>query len=124
MSYANVTSPIDGRIGRSSVSEGALVTANQTTALATVQQLGFVYLDATQSAAEFLRIRQQFQKGAVKLQSAAPQVKLIKGDGSIYDQLGKLELDDAVVDQTTGSVTVRTLFPNPCLLYTSPSPRD
>ena len=113
LSYANVTSPIDGRIGRSNVSEGALVTANQATALATVQQLGSVYLDATQSATEFLNIRQQFQKGEVKLESEEPTVKLIKSDGSTYDQLGKLQLSDAVVNQTTGSVTVRTLFPNP-----------
>ncbi len=113
LSYAKVTSPIDGRIGRSSVSVGTLVTANQTTPLATVQQLESVYLDATQSAAEFLHIRQQFQQGKVKLESTEPVVKLIKSDGSIYDQVGKLQLDDAIVDQTTGSVTVRTLFPNP-----------
>ena len=113
LSYANVTSPIDGRIGRSNVSEGTLVIANQTTALATVQQLGSVYLDATQSAAEFLRIRQQFEKGEVKLETVAPVVRLVKGDGSLYEQTGTLELDDAIVDQTTGSVTVRTLFPNP-----------
>ena len=113
LSYANVTSPIDGHIGRSSVSVGTLVTANQTTALATVQQLGNIYLDATQSATEFLRIRQQFEQGEVKLEGTKPTVKLIKGDGSIYNQLGTLELDDAIVDETTESVTVRTLFPNP-----------
>ncbi len=113
LSYANVTSPIDGRIGRSSVNEGTLVTANQTNALAKVQQLDNVYLDATQSATEFLRIRQQFVQGEVKLESETPIVKLIKDDGSIYNQVGTLELDDAIVDQTTGSVTVRTLFPNP-----------
>jgi len=113
LSYANVTSPIDGRIGRSNVSEGALVTANQSTVLATVQQLGSVYLDASQSATEFLRIRQQFQQGEVKLASDSPVVRLVKGDGSFYDQVRKLELSDALVNQTTGSVTVRTLFPNP-----------
>lgn len=113
LSYANVTSPINGRIGRSSVSEGALVTANQTTALATVQQLDPVYLDATQSATEFLRIRQQFEEGKVKLENGRPVVRLIKDDGSLYDQIGKLELDDAIVDETTGTVTVRSQFPNP-----------
>ena len=113
LSYANVTSPINGRIGRSSVSEGALVTANQTTALATVQQLDPVYLDATQSATEFLRIRQQFEQGKVKLENGRPVVRLIKDDGSLYDQIGKLELDDAIVDETTGTVTVRSQFPNP-----------
>ena len=89
------------------------MTANQTTVLATVQQLGSVYLDATQSATEFLNIRQQFKQGEVKLEIEEPIVKLIKSDGSTYDQVGKLQLSDAVVDQTTGSVTVRTLFPNP-----------
>lgn len=113
LSYANVTSPINGRIGRSSVSEGALVTANQTNALATVQQLDPVYLDATQSATEFLRIRQQFEQGKVKLENGRPVVRLIKDDGSLYDQVGKLELDDAIVDETTGTVTVRSQFPNP-----------
>lgn len=113
LSYANVTSPIDGRIGRSSVSEGALVTANQTTALATVQQLGSIYIDATQSATEFLRIRQQFEQGKVQLKDANPVVRLVKGDGSLYEQIGTLQLNDAIVDETTGSVTVRTLFPNP-----------
>ncbi|WP_321527533.1 efflux RND transporter periplasmic adaptor subunit [Sedimenticola selenatireducens] len=113
LSYANVTSPINGRIGRSSVSEGALVTANQTTALATVQQLDPVYLDATQSATEFLRIRRQFEQGKVKLENGRPVVRLIKEDGSLYDPVGKLELDDAIVDETTGTVTVRAQFPNP-----------
>lgn len=113
LSYANVTSPINGRIGRSNVSEGALVTANQTTALATVQQLDPVYLDATQSATEFLRIRQQFVQGAIKLENGQPVVRLIKDDGSLYGQIGKLGLSDATVDQTTSTVTVRSEFPNP-----------
>ncbi|WP_372966587.1 efflux RND transporter periplasmic adaptor subunit [Marinobacter sp.] len=113
LSYANVTSPINGRIGRSSVSEGALVTANQTTALVTVQQLDPVYLDATQSATEFLRIRQQFEQGKVKLENGRPVVRLVKDDGSLYGPIGRLELDDASVDETTGTVTVRAQFPNP-----------
>jgi len=113
LSYANVTSPINGRIGRSSVSEGALVTANQATALATVQQLDPVYLDATQSAEEFLSIRRQFEQGKVKLENGLTVVRLIKPDGSLYDQVGTLELDDASVDETTGTVTVRSKFPNP-----------
>ncbi|MGO2132708.1 MAG: efflux RND transporter periplasmic adaptor subunit [Halomonas sp.] len=113
LSYANVTSPINGRIGRSSVSEGALVTANQTTALTTVQQLDPVYLDATQSATEFLRIRQQFEQGKINLENGRPVVRLIKDDGSLYDQIGKLELNDAIVNETTGTVTVRSQFPNP-----------
>jgi len=113
LAYANVTSPINGRIGRSSVSEGALVTANQTTALTTVQQLDPIYVDATQSATEFLRIRQQFDQGKVKLANGRPVVRLIKDDGSLYDPVGELQLADAIVDETTGTVTVRAKFPNP-----------
>ena len=113
LSYVDVTSPIDGRIGRSSVSEGALVTANQSTALATVQQLDPVYLDATQSATEFLRIRGQFDRGEIELEDGRPTVRLIKDDGSLYDSTGTLELGDAIVDETTGTVTVRSRFPNP-----------
>lgn len=113
LSYANVTSPISGRIGRSSVSEGALVTANQSTALATVQQLDPVYLDATQSAEEFLYIRQQFEQGKIKLANGDPVVRLIKHDGSLYESVGTLELADAIVDETTGTVTARSRFPNP-----------
>ncbi len=113
LSYSNVTSPIKGQIGRSTVSKGALVTANQTDPLATVQQLDSVYLDATQSAAKFLKIREQFRTGEVQLDNASPVVRLIKNDGSLYELAGTLGLEDAVVDETTGTVTVRSLFPNP-----------
>lgn len=113
LAYANVTSPINGRIGRSSVSEGALVTGGQTTALATVQQLDPIYLDATQSAAEFLRIRQRFEQGAVKLENGRPVIRLIKDDGSVYEPVGELQLADAIVDESTGTVTIRSQFPNP-----------
>lgn len=113
LSYANVTSPIEGRIGRSNVSEGALVTANQAAALATVQQLDTVYVDATQSASEFMRIRQQFNRGEVELENGSPVVRLVKDDGSLYEPVGTLGLDDAIVDETTGTVTVRAQFPNP-----------
>ncbi|GAB5451181.1 MAG: efflux RND transporter periplasmic adaptor subunit [Halioglobus sp.] len=113
LSYANVTSPINGRIGRSSVSEGALVTANQATALATVQQLDPIYLDATQSATEFLNIRQQFREGKVQLENGSPVVRLVKDDGSLYESVGILGLEDAIVEETTGTVTVRSQFPNP-----------
>lgn len=113
LSYANVTSPIKGRIGRSNVSEGALVTANQATALATVQQLDPIYLDATQSADRFLRIRKQFRDGDVKLENGRPVVRLLKDDGSFYDQVGTLGLEDSIVDETTGTLTVRSVFPNP-----------
>ena len=113
LSYTNVVSPISGRIGRSNVSEGALVTANQATALATVQQLDPIYLDATQSADKFVRIRKQFRDGDVKLENGRPVVKLLKEDGSLFEQVGTLGLEDSIVDETTGTLTVRSVFPNP-----------
>lgn len=113
LAYANVTSPINGRIGRSSVSAGALVTAGQTTALATVQQLDPIYLDATQSASEVLRIRRSFAQGVVKLEGGRPVVRLVLDDGTAYGPSGELQLAEAIVDQTTGTVTLRAQFPNP-----------
>ncbi len=113
LGYANVTSPIKGIIGRSSVSQGALVTANQTTALATVQQLDPIYVDATQSASDLLRIRQSFEQGLVKLDGSRAVVRLVLDDGSTYEHAGQLKLSEAVVDETTGTVTVRAQFPNP-----------
>lgn len=113
LSYANVTSPIDGVIGRSSVSQGALVTANQTTALTTVQQLDPIYVDATQSASDVLRIRRGFEQGAVKLEGGRPVVRLLLDDGRTYEQTGQLELAEAIVDETTGTMTLRAKFPNP-----------
>lgn len=113
LSYANVTSPINGLIGRSNVSPGALVTANQTTALATVQQLDPIYVDATQSASDYLRIRRSFDQGLIKLVSGRPVVRLMLDDGSTYEHSGRLQLAEAVVDETTGTVTLRAQFPNP-----------
>jgi membrane fusion protein (multidrug efflux system) len=113
LGYANVTSPIDGRIGRSSVSQGALVTAGQTTALATVRQLDPIYVDVTQSAADMLRIRRNFEKGVFKLDGGRPVTRLVLEDGSAYELAGHLQLADGVVDETTGTVTLRAQFPNP-----------
>jgi membrane fusion protein (multidrug efflux system) len=113
LAYANVTSPIDGRIGRSSVSQGALVTADQTTALATVQQLDPIYVDATQSASEILRIRRNFEQGVVTLNGDRPVVRLVLDDGSAYEPAGQMQLAEAIVDETTGTVTLRAQFPNP-----------
>lgn len=113
LGYANVTSPIDGLIGRSSVSQGALVTANQTTALATVQQLDPIYVDATQSASDLLRIRRSFDQGVVKLEGGRPVVRLVLDDGSTYEHAGQLKLSEALVDESTGTVTLRAQFPNP-----------
>ena len=112
--YTRLLSPISGRIGRSSVTEGALVTANQATALATVQQLDPIYVDVTQPSAVLLRLKRELAAGQL-VQAGANQaeVHLILEDGSAYKPVGKMQFAEVQVDQTTGSVTLRALFPNP-----------
>lgn len=113
LGYADVTSPISGRIGRSSVTPGALVTAGQTTALATVQQLDPIYVDATHTAAEMLRVRRDFDKGRVRLDRGRAVARLTLEDGSTYASSGQLLLSEEIVEPTTGSITLRAQFPNP-----------
>jgi membrane fusion protein (multidrug efflux system) len=112
--YTRLLSPISGRVGRSAVTEGALVTANQTTALATVQQLDPIYVDVTQPSAVLLRLKRELAAGQL-VQAGANQaeVHLFLEDGSRYQPIGKLQFAEVQVDQTTGSVTLRALFPNP-----------
>ncbi|NUT81204.1 MULTISPECIES: efflux RND transporter periplasmic adaptor subunit [Pseudomonas] len=112
--YTKVYAPISGRIGRSSVTEGALVSNGQADALATIQQLDPIYVDVTQSSVELLQLRRELKSG--RLQKAgdnAAMVKLTLEDGSQYPHEGKLEFSEVSVDQTTGSVTLRAVFPNP-----------
>ena len=112
--YTKVLSPITGRISRSFVTEGALVTANQPTALATVQQLEPVYVDVTQPTTTLLRLRREADAGLLKQNEAGKtQVRLRLEDGSDYPHPGTLEFSDVTVDTTTGSVTLRGLMPNP-----------
>ena len=114
LAYTRVTSPISGRIGRSAVTTGALVTANQPAALATVQQLSSMFVDVTQSSAELLRLRQNLASGQLK-QGGADQakVKLLFENGASYPLEGIIKFSDVTVDPSTGSVTLRSLFPNP-----------
>jgi membrane fusion protein (multidrug efflux system) len=112
LAYTKVTAPISGRIGRSTVTDGALVTANQPAALATVQQLDSMYVDVTQSTAELLKLKQNLANGVMK-KSASAQVKLLLEDGSKYPLPGTLKFSEVTVDQSTGSVTLRAVFPNP-----------
>src|SRR5471030_270045 len=113
LAYTKVTSPISGRIGISSVTEGALVSNGQATALATVQQLDPIYVDVTQSSNDFLRLKQELADGALKQANGKAQVKLLLDNGSEYKQAGTLEFSDVTVDETTGSITLRAVFPNP-----------
>jgi membrane fusion protein (multidrug efflux system) len=112
--YTRLLSPISGRIGRSAVTEGALVTANQTTALATVQQLDPIYVDVTQPSAMLLRLKRELAAGdLVQTGGNEAEVHLLLEDGTRYKVPGKMQFAEVQVDQSTGSVTLRALFPNP-----------
>ncbi|WP_437889676.1 multidrug efflux RND transporter periplasmic adaptor subunit AcrA [Phytobacter sp. V91] len=113
LAYTKVTSPISGRIGKSSVTEGALVQTGQTTALSTVQQLDPIYVDVTQSSNDYLRLKQELANGTLKQENGKAKVELVTNDGTKYPQTGTLEFSDVTVDQTTGSITLRAIFPNP-----------
>ncbi|EHY77633.1 MULTISPECIES: efflux RND transporter periplasmic adaptor subunit [Stutzerimonas stutzeri subgroup] len=112
--YTKVLAPISGRIGRSAVTEGALVSNGQAQELATIQQLDPIYVDVTQPARDLLALRRDLAEG--RLQKAgenAAKVTLMLEDGSDYGHEGKLEFSEVTVDPGTGSVTLRAVFPNP-----------
>jgi membrane fusion protein (multidrug efflux system) len=109
--YTRVPAPISGRVGLSSVTEGALVTSGQTQALTTITRLDPVYVDIQESAADLLALRRSLAQGGAVPASA--QVHLILPDGSDYGFTGTVEFSEVVVDQTTGTVTIRARFPNP-----------
>lgn len=114
LDYTSVKAPISGRIGRSTVTDGALVTASQAAPMATIQQLDPVYVDVTQSSAELLRLKRNLANGEITGKDAGKaKVKLLLEDGSSYPQEGTLKFSEVTVDQSTGSVTLRALFPNP-----------
>ncbi|MBM3117914.1 efflux RND transporter periplasmic adaptor subunit [Jeongeupia naejangsanensis] len=114
LAYTKVTSPVDGRIGRSSVTPGALVTANQAESLATVQTLDPIYVDVTQSSNELLRLQRELASGSLKRAGTdAAKVRLVFDDGTTYPLEGKLEFSEVTVEQSTGTVTLRAVFPNP-----------
>ncbi|WP_200255491.1 efflux RND transporter periplasmic adaptor subunit, partial [Thiococcus pfennigii] len=114
LEYTRVTSPIDGRIGRSMMTQGALVSAYQELALATVQQLDPIYVDLTQSSAQLLRLRRALEDGRLERAGGEqPEVSLILEDGSTYEHTGRLEFSEVTVNARTGAVTMRARFPNP-----------
>jgi membrane fusion protein (multidrug efflux system) len=114
LTRTRITAPITGRIGRSTVTVGALVAASQTTALSTIQQMDPMYVDVTETITELLRLKREFAHGSLKTGGAAQvTVKLTLEDGSAYPIDGKLQFSDVTVDQTTGSVTLRAVFGNP-----------
>lgn len=114
LNYTRITAPIAGRIGASSVTQGALVTANQVTALATISTLDPIYVDIDQSSDELLTLERQVKAGTVDRGGPlTARVTLKLGDGSDYAHEGKLQFTDVTVDPTTGSVRLRAIFPNP-----------
>ncbi|MFV0338205.1 MAG: efflux RND transporter periplasmic adaptor subunit, partial [Chthoniobacterales bacterium] len=114
LDYTKVLSPISGRIGRSSVTEGALVTPGQTAPLATVYQLDPIYVDVTQSSSQILKLRRELKEGLIQgVQGEDAETKLILEDGTVYAHSGKLQFSEVSVDEGTGSVALRAVFPNP-----------
>jgi membrane fusion protein, multidrug efflux system len=114
LKYTSITAPISGRIGKSNVTEGTLVAAQQPTVLATIQKLDPMYVDVPQSTSEVLRLRRGLKEGRLN-QNGADQkkVSLIMEDGTAYPLTGTLQFQDVTVDPTTGSVILRMIFPNP-----------
>lgn len=111
LGHASIDAPISGRIGKSTVTQGALVTANQAGALATVQQLDPIHVDLTQSSSELLQLRRQLAAG--KAQEANLPVKILLEDGTAYEHDGRLTFADVTVDPDTGSYLLRVVVPNP-----------
>ena len=114
LAYTRVTAPIGGLIGRSSVTPGALVTADQATALATIQSLDPIYVDVVESSDDLLKLKRETSSGSLeRLGQAGAPVRLILSDASEYPLEGQLKFSEVTVDPTTGSVTLRAVFPNP-----------
>lgn len=112
LKYTNVLAPISGVIGKSNVTEGALVSAGQAQVLTTIQQLDPIYVDVSQSADELLNLRRQIMSGKVTAPGEA-KVSLVLNDGSHYTQEGRLQFSEVGVSESTGTVVLRALFPNP-----------
>jgi membrane fusion protein (multidrug efflux system) len=113
LGYAHIASPITGRIGKSSVTQGALVTQNQADAMATVQQLDPIYVDVNQSSSEWLQLQQEIASGRVEAGSAGASAQIVLENGTPYAHEGRLQFADVTVDPTTGQFLLRAIVPNP-----------
>lgn len=114
LGYTKITAPISGRIGKSNVTQGALATAYQAVALATIQQIDPIYVDVTQSTTELMRLRRLLEGGQLNEDGTAKQkIKLLLEDNTVYSEEGVLQFRDITVDPTTGSSILRIVFPNP-----------
>ena len=112
LDYTRVQSPISGRVGRSEVTPGALANAYQTF-MTTVQQLDPIYVDVRQTSSEMLRLKHEIASGKIKAKDGAVEVTLLMEDGSVYPQKGKLTFTGEEVDEGTGMINLRAIFPNP-----------
>ncbi len=114
LDYTRVTAPISGRIGKSMISEGALVTAQQSMALAIIQQFDPIYVDVSQSSTDLLHLKKELAAGRIAADSALrSDVTVILDDGSVYEHSGYLEFSDVSVNESTGTVTLRAIVDNP-----------
>ncbi|MEI6647207.1 MAG: efflux RND transporter periplasmic adaptor subunit [bacterium] len=114
LAYTQIVAPISGRIGKSTVTDGAIVTAYQPVTLATIQQMDPIYVDVPQSTAEMLRLKRRLEDGRIFLKGTdLSQVRIMQEDGTAYPLEGVLQFRDVSVDPTTGSVILRMVFPNP-----------
>ncbi len=114
LEYTRIKAPISGRIGKSNVTEGAIVAAYQTAPLATIQQIDPVYVDVTQSTKELLRLRQRLREGEINQEDVEQnKATIMLEDNTLYPQQGELKFRDVTVDPTTGSVILRIVVPNP-----------
>lgn len=113
LDYTKVQAPVSGRIGRAEVTEGAYVQQSTATLMAVVQQMDSMYVDITWSSAEVLRLKRDLESGKLKGAAGQAEVKIILEDGRIYPEAGKLQFADVTVDQSTGSISLRAVVPNP-----------
>ncbi len=113
LDYSRITAPITGRIGKSMVTPGALVVANQSAALATIQQIDPMYVEVSQASSEWLGLKAEIDAGRLKPGGAGTRVSVVLEDGHRYPQDGRLEFSDVTVDTGTGSFAVRAVVPNP-----------
>jgi membrane fusion protein (multidrug efflux system) len=113
LGYAHIVSPISGRIGKSSITQGALVTAQQAEALATVQQLDPIYVDVNQSSSEWLQLKQDIDAGRVQAGASGAPTRIVLETGTAYPTEGKLQFSDVTVDPTTGNFLLRVVVANP-----------
>ena len=113
LAYSHIVAPISGRIGKSAVTQGALVTADQATAMATIQQLDPIYVDVNQASSEWLHLKQEIDSGRAQSGGADSPAKIVLADGRAYEHEGKLQFADVTVDPTTGDFLLRAIVPNP-----------